>query len=59
MRRPDLALVNIIGLWVLLVLALFIFWRVDRIAGLLWAPYVAWVSFASALNAAIWSLNRT
>lgn len=58
MRRPDLALVNIVGLWLLLVLALVIFWRVDRIAGILWAPYVAWVSFATALNAAIWSLNR-
>lgn len=58
LRRPDLALVNIVGLWVLLVLALVIFWRVDRIAGALWAPYVAWVSFATALNAAIWNLNR-
>jgi tryptophan-rich sensory protein len=57
-RRPDLALVNIVGLWLLLVLALVIFWRVDRIAGALWAPYVAWVSFATALNAAIWNLNR-
>lgn len=58
MRRPDLALVDIAGLWLLLVLALVKFWRVDRIAGALWAPYVAWVSFASVLNAAIWSLNR-
>jgi tryptophan-rich sensory protein len=47
-----------VGLWLLLVLALVIFWRVDRIAGALWAPYVAWVSFATALNAAIWNLNR-
>jgi len=34
------------------------FWRADRIAGILWAPYLAWVSFATALNAAIWWLNR-
>lgn len=58
LRRPDLALFNIAGLWLLLVLALVRFWRVDRVAGALWAPYVAWVSFASALNAAIWNLNR-
>ena len=30
----------------------------DRVAALLWAPYLAWVSFATALNAAIWWLNR-
>lgn len=59
LRRPDLALVDIVGLWLLLVLALFRFWRADRIAGGLWAPYVAWVTYASALNAAIWWLNRT
>jgi translocator protein len=58
MRRPDLALIDIAGLWLLLVIALVYFWRSDRIAGMLWAPYVAWVSFASALNAAIWWLNR-
>lgn len=56
-RRPDLALVDIAGLWLLLVLALPRFWRSDRIAGVLWAPYVAWVTFASALNAAVWWLN--
>ncbi len=58
MKRPDLALVDIAGLWLLLVLALVRFARVDCVAGWLWAPYVAWVSFASALNAAIWWLNR-
>ena len=57
-RRPDLALVDVVALWILLVVALGRFWRVDRIAGVLWAPYVAWVSFATALNAAVWWLNR-
>ena len=59
MRRPDLALVDILALWLLLVLALVRFWPADRTAGLLWLPYVLWVTFATALNAAIWSLNRT
>lgn len=58
MRRPDLALINIIALWLLLLLGLVRFWRLDRIAGILWAPYLAWVTFATALNASIWSLNR-
>jgi translocator protein len=57
MRRPDLALIDIAALWVLLVVMLVRFWPADRIAGTLWTPYVAWVSFASALNAAIWHLN--
>jgi translocator protein len=59
MRRPDLALFDIAALWLLLVIGLMRFWRADRIAGALWTPYVAWVSFASALNAAVWHLNRT
>jgi benzodiazapine receptor len=58
LRRPDLALIDIVALWLLLVLGLVRFWRLDRIAGLLWAPYVAWVSFAAFLNFTIWQLNR-
>jgi tryptophan-rich sensory protein len=57
-RRPDLALVDIAALWILLAIACGRFWRVDRAAGALWTPYLAWVSFASALNAAVWWLNR-
>jgi len=58
LRRPGFALVEIVILWILLIVILLRFWRADRIAGLLWAPYVAWVTFASALNGAIWILNR-
>jgi benzodiazapine receptor len=58
LRRPDLALVDIAVLWALIVFALIRFWRADRLSGILWAPYVLWVTFASALNGAIWWLNR-
>ncbi|WP_329192273.1 MULTISPECIES: TspO/MBR family protein [unclassified Streptomyces] len=34
-----------------------LFHRLDRAAALLLGPYVAWVAFAAALNAAIWWLN--
>jgi translocator protein len=34
-----------------------LFWRVDRVAGWLLAPYAAWVAFATVLNAALWRLN--
>jgi benzodiazapine receptor len=58
LRRPDLALIDIAVLWTVLVALLLRYWHTDRVAGALWTPYVAWVSFASALNAAIWHLNR-
>jgi tryptophan-rich sensory protein len=32
-------------------------WRQDRAAAWLFAPYAAWVAFASVLNGAIWMLN--
>ena len=35
----------------------FLFWRIDRAAGALLAPYAAWVSFATLLTAALWRLN--
>lgn len=57
-HRPDLALVEILVLWSLLVTLLIRFWRADRLAGVLWSPYVAWVTFATGLNATIWYLNR-
>jgi benzodiazapine receptor len=32
---------------------------VDRLAGLLMLPYLAWVGFATVLNIAVWRLNPT
>jgi tryptophan-rich sensory protein len=32
-------------------------WRQDRVAAWLFAPYAAWVAFASILNASILMLN--
>lgn len=58
LRSPGLAFVEVLVFWAVLVVMLSQFWRADRIAGALWAPYVAWVSFASVLNGTIWWLNR-
>jgi tryptophan-rich sensory protein len=41
----------------LILTTLLAFWRVQRAAGMLLVPYLLWVSFASALNYAIWRLN--
>ena len=38
-------------------LTLGLFFRVSKWAGLLLVPYLAWVTFAAALNFSIWRLN--
>jgi len=57
LRNPAAGLVDIVLLWGLIVWLQIAFWKRDRLAGLLWVPYLIWVSFASALNFAIWRLN--
>ena len=57
MQRPDLALVEILILWPLILATLIAFWRIDRIAGALLVPYLLWVAFAIYLNAGIVWLN--
>ncbi|HEX4303344.1 MAG TPA: TspO/MBR family protein [Rhizomicrobium sp.] len=56
-HRIDAALVEIVVLLLFIVWTAVSFARRDRIAGLLFVPYVAWVGFATALNAGFWSLN--
>jgi benzodiazapine receptor len=57
LRNPALALVDILLLWLALLATVLTFWRRSRVAGALLIPYLAWVSFASALNFALWRLN--
>ena len=52
-----LAFAEIILLLVLIAVTIVLFWRVSTWAGLLLVPYFLWVSFASALNFAMWQLN--
>lgn len=56
-HSPLLGLIDIVPQWLLVVWCAILFWRIDRLAGLLLVPLVAWVGFASVLNAAIWRLN--
>jgi len=53
----GLALIEIAVLWLTVLLTTVTFFRIDRIAGWLFVPYLAWVSFAAALNGAIHQLN--
>lgn len=57
MHRIDLALLTIIALDILVIATIAVFFRKDRIAGWLMLPYLAWIAFATTLNATIWQLN--
>lgn len=57
LHSPALGLAEIVLLWGALVATLVLFWRVDRLAGALFVPYLAWVSFAAFLNFTLWRLN--
>lgn len=57
LRSPSVGFLVLISLWALIVLTMLRFLALDRIAGWLMAPYLAWASFAALLNAAIWNLN--
>ena len=43
---------------VFIIITTFLFFRVDKIAGFLLVPYIAWVSFATVLNISLWHLNK-
>jgi benzodiazapine receptor len=53
-RQVGFSMVIIVLLWLAILLTLISFWRVNRVAGWLLVPYLAWVSYASTLNWGIW-----
>lgn len=57
LKNPGLAFAEIIVLLVFIIVTLVLFWRINRFAGMLLIPYLAWVLFASYLNYTIWRLN--
>lgn len=58
LRQPGWALAEILVLWAAVLGTLVFFTRLAPLAGVLIAPYLLWGTFATALNAAIWWLNR-
>jgi translocator protein len=56
-HQIGLALADIGLLLLLILITAILFWRRDRIAGLLFLPYLAWTGFAAALTQAFWALN--
>ena len=57
LRRPDIGFIDIVLVWVSVIATIVLFYPIDVAAALLLVPYLAWVSFATALNFAIWRLN--
>ena len=56
-RLIGWGLAEIILLWLFVLMTTYAFWQINRLAGLLFVPYLLWTTFALALNAAIWRLN--
>jgi tryptophan-rich sensory protein len=57
LRRPDWALIEVVFLWLSIVALVVLGGRQARSAGWLLLPYLAWVTFAAALNLAVVRLN--
>lgn len=57
LHNPAIAFGTIVLLWLLIAYLTLNFYRIDRTAGILMMPYLAWVSFASYLNLSIVLLN--
>jgi benzodiazapine receptor len=56
-RLYAIAFLELLVLLVFILLTTFEFYRIDKTAGYLMIPYIAWVSFAGVLNYTIWMLN--
>jgi len=56
-HQTGLALLEIALLWLEILATAILFFRLRRPAGWLFVPYLAWVAFAAALNAAIYRMN--
>ena len=57
LHSPGAAFIDVVFLWAAIAATMLVFWFRSTIAGLLFMPYLAWVSFATVLNFTIWRLN--
>jgi len=55
LRNPDAAFGELVGLWAVILATTIAFFRLSIPAGLLFIPYLAWVTFAGYLN---WTIAR-
>ncbi|WP_428511821.1 tryptophan-rich sensory protein TspO [Roseovarius sp.] len=57
LRRIRLGFVVLVFLWIAVFWGMIELWQVDWLAGLMFVPYLAWVSVAGALNLSVMRLN--
>ena len=57
LRRMRLGMMVLSALWLSVAATLVALWQVDWIAGVLFVPYLTWVSVAAALNLSVLRLN--
>lgn len=57
LQNIRLGMAVLVALWISVLLTMLALLQVDTIAGLLFIPYLIWVSIAGALNASVWRLN--
>ncbi len=57
LHMPWLALIDILALILAIIATMGAYSRIDGFSAWLQLPYLAWVSFASLLNASVWWLN--
>jgi tryptophan-rich sensory protein len=58
LHSPLLGLIDIVLLLNAIIVTIYAFFQISRPAALLLIPYLAWVCFATALNAGIYMLNH-
>jgi tryptophan-rich sensory protein len=58
LHRPELGFIDIVLIWLSIIATMALFFPIDAVAALLLLPYLAWITFAAALNFAVWRLNR-
>lgn len=56
-RRMDLALIDVSLLWLSIAAFILLAWPVSVWAGLIFLPYLVWVSIAAMLNLTVWRMN--
>lgn len=57
LRLVGVAFLEVVLLWLFILSTTIAFWPVSRMASWLMVPYLTWVTYAAALNAAIWRMN--